>query len=55
MFSTTDRVLIENVLTITDLSDREDSDIHEFLEEVISQLSTPFVMEISQDLNITVK
>ena len=49
------RVLIENVSTITDLSDGEESDLHDLLEEVISQLSTPFVTEISQNFDTTVK
>ena len=49
------RVLMENVSTITDLSDGEESDIHHLLEEVISQLSTPFVTEIPQNLDTTVK
>ena len=49
------RVLIENVSTITDLSDGEESDIHHLFEEVISLLSTPSVTEISQNLDTMVK
>ena len=37
------------------MSDGEGSDIHELLEEVISQLSTPFVTEISRDLDTAMK
>ena len=37
------------------MSDGEGSDIHELLEEVISQLSTPFVTEISRDLDTAIK
>ena len=49
-------VLIENVSTITDLFDGEESNKHhELMEEVISQLSTHFVKEISQTLDTTVK
>ena len=45
-------VLIENVSTLTDLFDGEESNKHhELMEEVISQLSTHFVKEISQPLD----